>query len=49
MKNQIDNLKKREKDKENNQDEINKINEEYNEKINSLENLIASLKKRKWN
>ncbi len=44
LKNQIDNLKKREKDKENNEEEINKINEEYNEKINSLENIIASLK-----
>ena len=44
LKNQIDNLKKREKDKENNEEEINKINEDYNEKINSLENMIASLK-----
>lgn len=45
LKNQIDNLKKRKKDQENNQDEINKISKEYNEKINNLENLIASLKK----
>ena len=41
---QIDNLKIEKEDKENNQDEINKINAGYNEKINSLENLIASLK-----
>ena len=47
LKNQIDNLKKEQADKENNQDEITKINEEFNQKINNFENIIASLKKKK--
>ena len=47
LKNQIDNLKKEQADKENNQDEITKINEEFNLQINNLENIIASLQKEK--
>jgi len=47
LKNQIDNLKKEQADKENNQDEITKINEEFNQKIDNLENIIASLQKEK--
>ena len=43
LKNQIDNLKKQEEDP-NNEEEISKINEEYNEFVNILENMIASLK-----
>lgn len=47
LKNQIDNLKKEQADKENNQDEITEINEEFKQKINNLENIIASLQKEK--